>query len=273
MSGTGDVMGRLTAWLVNRFRAWERPAKIGMALALALLALALLALVFGPPSIRQPVLIGVFGLLIAAQAIFMWANRGLVTPFTRAQRAYLAEDFEAARETLERLEQAGKADVRALTLLGNTYRQLGDLEKSEQVLTKALSLRPSDPFPLYGFGRTLLIRGFYAEAVEAIHRALASGAPPVVYLDLGEALFRQGQVEETQAALRVYRQQADGEPHRVLMADYLLYQLGAEPPPSRERLQAGLPFWQENARRFRHTPYGQSLAEDVRQMQALIEEA
>ncbi len=266
-------MGRLTAWLVSRFRGWERPAQIGITLALVLLALTLLALFLGPASIRLPALIGAFGLLVVMQVIFMWANRGLVTPFTQAQRAYLAGDFEAARDTLQRLEQAGKADVRALTLLGNSYRQLGDLENSERVLTKAVSLGTSDHFPLYGFGRTLLVRGLYAEAAEAINRALALGAPPVVYLDLGEALFRQGQAEEARAALRASYEAASSEPHRLLMADYLLYQLGAEPPPSRQRLQAGLPFWQENARRFRHTPYGQSLAEDVRHMQALIEEA
>lgn len=264
-------MRRLTAFFISRFRQWERPAQVGMALALALLLVTLAVAALGPATLRQPALIGAFGLLFAAQFIFMWANRHLVTPFTQAQRAYLAEDFETARRILESLENAGKASVRALTLLGNTYRQLGLLGESQDALTKALNLDPSDPFPRYGFGRTLLVKGLYAEAAEAISRALADGAPPVVNTDLAEALYRQGREEEARPILESNRDTVQ-EPHRLLLVDYLLYRMGTAERPAAERVQAGLPFWQDNVRRFRETPYGHALAEDVRQMQALIEE-
>lgn len=264
-------MGRLTAFFTSRFRQWERPAQLGMVLALALLLVTLAVAALGPVNLRQPALIGAVGLLFAAQLIFMWANRHLVTSFTQAQRAYLAEDFETARHLLESLDAAGKANVRALTLLGNTYRQLGLLGKSQDALTNALNVDPYDPFPRYGFGRTLLVKGLYAEAAEAISRALADGAPPVVNIDLAEALYRQGREQEALTILQSNRTITQ-EPHRLLLVDYLLYRMGIDERPAAKQIRAGLPFWQDSARRFSATPYGHALADDVRQMQALMEE-
>lgn len=264
-------MRRYISFLVGRFRDWETSARIGFVLALALLVVTLGAAAVGPVVLRQPALIGAFGLLVAIQVIFMWANRHLVTPFTQAQRAYLAGDLETARHILESFDAAGKANGRALTLLGNTYRQLGLLDESQDALTKAVTFDPSDPFSLTGFGRTLLVKGLYVEAADAIVRALAAGAPAVVSIDLGEALYRQGENEEACKILQSNRV-AVQEPQRLLMADYLLYRMGAGQPPSHEQLQAGLPFWHESVRRFQHTPYGYALADDVRHMQQLMEE-
>ncbi|MBL8156377.1 MAG: tetratricopeptide repeat protein, partial [Anaerolineae bacterium] len=130
-------MGRFSASLIGMFRAWERSTKFGFLLAVCLIVLSFLTLRFGGEAIRQPALIGLIGSVIVAQVIFMWGNRHLVTPYTQAQRSYLAEDFPRAREILERLHEAGKADVNSLTLLANTYRQLGDLDKSEEIVRKA----------------------------------------------------------------------------------------------------------------------------------------
>ncbi len=265
-------MGRLTALLIGQFRAWERPAQMAMGLALALLALALLALVLSPSDWRQPIMIGFIGLIFVTQAIFMWANRSMVTPFTRAQRQYLAGDLAGALATLEPLVAAESPDVRALTLLGNTYRQVGRLEESARILTKAIGLRPFDPFPLYGFGRTLLVSGQYIEAVTVLRQALEAGAVPAVQVDLAEALYRQGLGDEARALLELNKDAAY-EPHRQLMVDYMLYRLGTGVAPAPDRIENGLPFWKESANRFAHTPYGQALADDVRQMQSLVEEA
>jgi tetratricopeptide (TPR) repeat protein len=264
-------MGRFTAYLLRSFRAWERSSQVAFLLALVLLLLTLLVLLFGPANLRQPALIGLIGLVITVQIIFMWANRGMVTPFTQAQRCYLAEDFESARRLLEAALVADKPDVQLLTLLGNTYRQLGLLDKSEEVLTKALELRPFDHFPLYGFGRTLLVKGLYASAGDTISRALEAGAPPIVQFDLGEARYRQGLTEDARLSLEA-AQSLSQEPHRALMTNYLLYRLRLSDPPSRELIQLGLPYWQDNALRYRQTPYGQVLADDVRQMQTFIQE-
>jgi tetratricopeptide (TPR) repeat protein len=208
------------------------------------------------------------GLLIITQIVIMWGNRGMVTPYTKAQRAYLAEDFVTARQVLEVLHANGKADYRDLTLLGNTYRQFGYLGKSEEVLTEALQLRPNHHFPLYGFGRTLLVQGRYAEAIDALQRALAAGAPSVVQFDLGDACFRHEEWEQARRVLEGVTSLTE-EPHRALMAAYLLYRLEAGEPPSAELVEAGLSYWRAECERFRQTSYGQALANDVRYMQTL----
>jgi tetratricopeptide (TPR) repeat protein len=263
-------MGRLTARLIAAFRAWERPAQIAFTSAIVLLLVTLVMLRAGPPELRQPALIGFFGLFFGAQIIFMWANRTMVTPYTQAQRRYLAEDFDGARTILETLHQGGKADVSSLTLLANTYRQLGLLDQSEEVVKRALEIRSFDHFPLYGFGRTLLVKGEYAQASARFREALEAGAPPIVEFDLGEALFRQGAADEARPYLERARLRTS-EPFRLLMVDYLLYRMGLGEPPAAALLRAGLPYWRDHAQRFQHTLYGQTLALDVAAMQILLE--
>ncbi len=202
----------------------------------------------------------------------MWANRGMVTPFTQAQRLYLAGDFESASKVLELALTEDKPDVQVLTLLGNTYRQQGLLDKSEEVLTKAVELRPFDHFPLYGFGRTLLIKGSYTPALEFLRRAVDAGAPSIVHFDLGEAYYRAGLPEDARSWLEV-ASELDQEPHRALMTNYLLYRLGAAQPPPPEWVRLGLPYWEDNAVRYHLTPYGQSLTDDIQHMQTFLEES
>ncbi|MEO8610321.1 MAG: tetratricopeptide repeat protein [Chloroflexota bacterium] len=264
-------MTRLSAYVIRRFRAWDAPSRFALLSALGLLLVTLLVLAVGPENIRQPSLIGFVGLIIVIQIIFMWGNRGMITPFTRAQRYYLAEEFESARQVLENLNVNGKPDAQSLTLLGNTYRQLGMLDESEEVLTKALELRPLDHFPLYGIGRTLLVKGQYAQAAAKIKQALDAAAPLIVQFDLGEALYRLGKTDEAKLMLKAAADVAQ-EPHRTLMSQYLLYRLGAGQPPTSDLIASGLPYWQDNAIRFQETPYGQLLADDIQQMQAFIEE-
>ena len=108
--------------------------------------------------------------------------------------------------------------------------------------------------------------------VAQARQALEAGAVPAVQVDLAEALYRQGLGDEARALLELNKDAAY-EPHRQLMVDYLLYRLSAGAPPAPDRIENGLPFWKESADRFAHTPYGQALADDVRQMQSLVEEA
>jgi tetratricopeptide (TPR) repeat protein len=263
-------LGSLTARLVRSFRAWERPAQLAFLLALPFLVVTFVLMVTGGPDIRPPATFGFIGFVLVAQVIFMWANRKMVTPYTQAQRHYLKEDFASARRVLEESMQAGKAPLPALTLLGNTYRQLGLLEKSEAILTKAVANSPEDHFSLYGIGRTLLIKGEYARAIDAIERAIQHGGPPIIQLDLAEAYYRAGQPDTALNGL-VPGLAAATEPHRVLLGRYLLYRLGGGNPPTRDELTAGLPYWVEQAARYASTVYGQALSTDVDIMNGLLE--
>lgn len=261
----------MTARILNMLRGWDRTSRVALLLAILLLLIDLVFIAFGPFEARPPAMIGLFGLVIAIQIIILWANRGMVTPFTKAQRYYLDEDFESAREILEKLRQADKADVRALTLLGNTYRQLGALDQSEVILQEALVIQPNHHFPLYGFGRTLLIQGDFVEAAETFRRALSLGAPPVAQLDAGEALYRAGEMEEARQMLQAALPESQ-EPHRRLLAEYLLYRLGEANAPTLGLLKKGLPYWEATAERYNHTLYGQNLVDDLRAMQAMMRE-
>jgi tetratricopeptide (TPR) repeat protein len=264
-------MDKLTTYVLRSFRAWDRPSQIAMLSVIPLFLLTLVMLTFATPQLKQPALIGLIGLVIAAQIIFMWGNRHMVTPYTQAQRHYLDGNFEFARQVLENLQSNGKADVRSLTLLGNTYRQLGLLDESEEVLTKALDLRPFDHFPLYGIGRTLLVKGLFAQAADKMNQALDAGAPLIVRFDLAEAFYRQGLDDQARVALHAIQEIVD-EPHRALMTAYMLYRLGEEQAPAHDLVINGLSYWQDNAARFQATPYGQMLADDVQQLQAFMEE-
>ena len=253
-------------WLILRlrhdFRTWERSTRIAFGIGVLLLGIAVMTALVAPPDVRVPVIIGAGALLLVLEVTILWGNRGMISAFTRAQRLYLDGDFVAASAMLEAVRT--KADARALTLLGNTYRQLGRLTESHEVLSEAVDKAPKHYFPIYGFGRTLLSEGRYEEAAEAIQHALELGAPSVVQADLGEAYYRLNRTNDAIVALRA----ADiSEPHRALMVGYLLYQLGDAPPPSEEVVRAGLPYWEATAARFRETPYGIALETDIIEMQ------
>lgn len=265
-------MARIATALRRHFDRWDRPSLIAFVIALLLLCLAAFNLVFGPQGTRQPTLIGFFALMIVTQIIFMWANRGMVTPFTRAQRLYLAEDFEAVCAVLEELRASGKVTERELALLGNAYRQRNMLEQSEAVFRQALDMQPKHHFSLYGFGRTLLIAGRYTEAVECFQQVLEVEDSPVFRFSLGEALVRSERRDEAQMPLEAALLSL-AEAHYRLMATHLLYALGVGPAPERGLLDEGLSYWQAQADRYQHTAYGQALADDVHAMQIMLEEA
>lgn len=263
-------------YILNRvfrdFSSWERPLRLTITLSLVLLVILTLAILFGPYELRLPACIGAFGLIALSQIAVMLAYRDMVSPLVKAQRYYLANDFESAQSVLEELRSQGKADVRALTVLGNTYRQLGNLEASKGVLYEALDKNPEHQFPLYGIGRTLLSEGDYAESAEAIQQALDLGAPEPVRADLGEALYYAGQFDQARAALLSVQPMLT-EPHRRLMTEHLLARLGAGDAPQPELVRAGLPYWSAAAERFRHTPYGQALEVELLELHTLLKES
>jgi tetratricopeptide (TPR) repeat protein len=264
-------MGGLTAYLIAQFKMWEAPARIGFLLALVLFFPAFIVAVIGPENLREPATIATIGLVITAQIIFMWANRHMVTPFTLAQRHYRAGAFDEARSVLEDLRSGDKANFQALTLLGNTYRQLSRLEESETVLLEALDMAPNHYFPRYGFGRTLLVKGQYQEAAEAIEAALDADAPAVVQFDLGEAHYRLQNDESAKTRLTAALPHLEDQPPRYLMAVYLLHRLGAHDAPDADLIRENLAYWRAQAERFADTPYGQALADDVGGLQSLVE--
>lgn len=253
--------------LWQQIQQWDRASQL--ALLLAAILWLLVGIVFvTQPELRTPATIGLVGLTIAMQAVVLWGNRGMVTPYTQAQREFMAGDFVAARETLLSLLRSDDTpDVDAYVLLGNTYRHLSQLDESEDALRQALQRRPDYHFPLYGLGRTLLAQGHYAAAADAIQQALEAGAPSIVAFDLAHIEYRRGNAAASLDWLR--RMPTPDEPYRNLMTAYLLHKLGSADAPSAYVIDEGLPFWEAEAARFSHTPYGADIAQDVAAMRHL----
>jgi len=264
-------LGGITRTFINRFKGWDNASRLSFVIAGVLMVALVL---FGgnlPDELRQNALIAVAGLFITMQAVFLYANRGMVSALTAAQRQYLTEDFVGARQTLENaLENRQRPDFRALTLLGNTYRQLGLSDNSFEILTKAVQAAPHHHFPWYGFGRTLMTLGRYGEAVEAFQRALAEGAPAVAQLDHAEALYRAAAGSEMVLHALAAAEVGDDEPYRALWSAYLRWRITGKNPPSRDLINAGMAYWEAMAERFTHTPYGRSISADLKQLQEIV---
>jgi tetratricopeptide (TPR) repeat protein len=234
---------------------WPRTLQLALVLAISLILILGIAVVVVPYELRIYACIGVFGSVLVVQAALLIGYREMVKPLAKAQRAYLASDFETACQVLQPVRESGNADVRSLTLLGNTYRQLGDLDASRQVLYEAVHKSPEDQYPLYGFGRTLLAAGEFGQAGEMLERALQQGAPVAVRLDLAEAVFFAGDVAGAGAiAQSVDADFAPGEAYREFLRVALSWKagIGSLPLPDHE----GRAYWDLTARRFSHTPYG-----------------
>ncbi len=265
----GLPVGRLTPFLMRTIGTWGRTAQGLLAVALVLILFAASIAALGPADWRAPAVIGIFAGLVLLQAAVLWGMRGaMLTPYAQAQRAYLDGDFEGALALLQAQRGTRSGDMHVLTLLGNTYRQLGRLSESRSVLSQALDIAPDHYFPLYGFGRTLLAEGHYTEAAETIRRAMVANAPAVVQFDLADAHYRGNRFDDARRILETILPELH-EPHRVLMATYLLYCLNAGDPPDMEALADGLAYWQASAERFRDTPYGAALTTDIHTMQSL----
>lgn len=253
--------------LSREIKNWDRASQIALAIALVLLVVTIIVL-FTVPNLQTQATIGGIGLTLAIQAIVMWGNRNMVTPYTQAQRHFMAGEFEQAASVLEtHLADDTDAGVDALVLLGNTYRNLGKLEDSSHTLSRALARRPNYHFALYGYAKTMLAIGDYPAAQFTIAKALEHGAPPSIQFDAVLAMYLQGDT----LALKEQLQNMPplDEPYRQLFLTYI------EAPQDLSALdetiqEAGIAFWQAEAERFAHTPYGQAIAHETEQIKSML---
>ena len=258
---------RILVGLLREIPKWERATQFALVIAVIMLIIDLIVL-STVPDLQTQALIGAVGLLLAIQAIFMYGNRNMVTPYTQAQRHFIDGDFEQVVSILKQhIEEDEQPEVDSLVLLGNAYRNLGQLHESESVLRIALARRKNYHFALYGVAKIRLAKGDYSEAIKHLETALENGAPDVIRFDLAHAMLRSGNEVEAIAIFREFAKSA--EVFRVLFAQYVLYVDGGE-RPSRDLILAGLPFWEAEIQRFANTPYGDAITEDVERIRELL---
>ncbi len=263
-------------WRTYLVEGWRRlPGDLRrVILVAAVVGVALTALAFVlPPEQQVWAVLALVGMFVLVQAAVLWHFWRLRPTLRRARRLFMDGQFAEVVTLLEAERSAGQGDAAASALLGNAYRQLGQLERSEAVLREAFAAEPEAPHVAYGLGRTLLALGQYDEAAELIALALEHGGQPVIEADLGHALYRAGQPEAAARALE-HTVKLALEPHRALMSRYLLGRIrGTEEDALRGELTPlaeGLALWRAEASRCAMTPYGVALAEDVAYMMRLL---
>jgi tetratricopeptide (TPR) repeat protein len=254
--------------LLGEIRNWDSASKLALAIALMLFVVDAFVL-FTIQNLQTAALVGGLGLLIAIQMIVLWGNRSLITPYHQAQQKFINGEFAAARDILKAdIENSAKPPIDSLVLLGNAYRNLGQLRESESVLRIALARKPYYHFALYGLGKIRLAMGDYAEAIQHFEKALKADAPEIIRFDKAIAHYYAG--DDKQALAELNAMPETNEIHRQAFASYLLHCLANAPMPEHELLADGLAFWEAELGRFPNTAYGNVLAGDIERMREML---
>jgi tetratricopeptide (TPR) repeat protein len=232
---------------------------------------------------RGAVVIGLGIITILGQCVLLFGRTSLHSPVATAQTAFIAGDYAQAQTLLKSFLKDHPDHTKALTLLGNTCRQLGTLSTSENHLRHAVELDPENPFPLYGLGRTLLAKGDFVQAAKFIRLALEKpSSRKAIRTELALALHCANAdsteiVRVCRQAMRVLRIEA----YRVLMVNFLLYNKIHDNHADLNEIEFtkrvikknahGLAFWKAEAKRHADTPFGVRLHEDINAIEALLD--
>ena len=248
--------------LLQHIPDWDAPSKLALGMAVSLVVLNIGVMV-AVPSLRPATYAALLLLVLMIQFIALWGNRHLTKPITQAQRHYLRGAFSEVIDLLQPLRLAQTASIEELTLLGNTYRQLGDLEHSQEILSEAIDKAPNRAFPLYGMGKTMTWLGDFEGAVLYFLRAEQSDPNGVPALDVCEALYRVGRTAE--ARQRLAQVQAERlRPEGWVMYRLLCYHLLDESISVEATVfEDGLAYWQGMLTRFPKSAYSASLTDEI----------
>jgi Flp pilus assembly protein TadD len=113
-----------------------------------------------------------------------------------------AGDFPHAVEVYKEAVGMEPSDGRAYFYLGKAYAAQGNLEESEEMMTKAVQLNPAyEPYALVSLGAALAKQGRYGPAAEYFSRALElDGGLGLAAYNLGISLLNLGRTEEAESA-------------------------------------------------------------------------
>lgn len=263
--------------MLDRLRYIDRRLILSGILAFLAATLLLLLSVAGPPESRFGSALGLIGLLVGIQAFLLFFRPPDRSPFGRAREAFLAIDYDSAAAQLEALI-AVRPTPRALTLLGNTYRQQGHLDTARLTIRKALDLRANDAYALYGLGRIDLAEGRFEAAADSFDQALGAGAPANVACDLGYAEYFQGNHDAALKTLQKTTRILRLESYRLFLTNAILYRLirdksgtAAKTTLSNiEQSREGLPYWEAEIARFPGSAYASALQDILAGVDASI---
>ncbi len=119
--------------------------------------------------------------------------------YSRALASVAVDDQSSMVTDLERLIVLAPENAHALNALGYHFADENiELERAEQLLSKAIELLPADPAIMDSLGWLRFRQGRFAEAVEILQQAHALFPDPEVVAHLAQALLKNGQGDEAQ---------------------------------------------------------------------------
>ncbi|MCY4145505.1 MAG: tetratricopeptide repeat protein [Chloroflexi bacterium] len=243
--------------LPRRAPEWDKPTRLAVVMAVALLAILLMVGLTGPPPAQLPARLGAFGLLVTLQLLFLWGNRRDISPYHQAQQRFIAGDYAAARSLLAALPEGGRESVDALVLLGNSCRNLGQFAQAQRALQRALDSQPRHHLALFSMGKLLMMQGQYRAAREFIEAALAAGSPDIVRFELGQCHFLAGDEQAAREQFLAVRPRLQEFPEQAALLEHYLHQLGVAKAAQVD--SEVIQYWRGEAQKAADTAYGEHL--------------
>jgi type IV pilus biogenesis/stability protein PilW len=135
--------------------------------------------------------------------------------------SFLGSDQQRAFVAFQKAVQVNPDNYDAHYALGSVYHQRKEYAEAEREFRACIELDPHSGEALNYLGRTLIDLKRLPEAIETLRKATALplyGTPDVAYTNLGDALYRQGDLP---GAIRAFQDAAKVDPPNVPRA--LLY--------------------------------------------------
>lgn len=206
-----------------------------------------------------------------AGRVYAWREPALIL-LQRGEYKKLARELEA--------DPALDENPDKLATLALAYIELNKWQRADEVLTQARQLAPNFASVNGAIGSLRRHQARYEDAVTAIRKAIAFEENISSRYYLGLCQFLAGDADSAGRTLRAIMDEPDLLAQGQVMGAYILGQV-AEQHGDREearrwydrmaeRAPRVIPHLQEEARRHKQTPYGDTLKEHVRTMQQII---
>jgi len=142
--------------------------------------------------------------------------------YDHAMAAEKLDKLEVMEKDLRRLIQLKPDNAHAYNALGYTLAERGiRLEEARELVEKALSLAPDDPFIMDSLGWVYFRLGQHDKAIESLSKALELRPDPEIAAHLGEVLWTKGQRDDARKVWQSALKQApDSEVLRDVMQKY-----------------------------------------------------
>ena len=142
--------------------------------------------------------------------------------YDHAMAAEKVGKIEVLEKNLRHLIEIKPDHAQAYNALGYTFADRGiRLQEARQLVEKAISLAPDDPFIMDSMGWVFYRLGEHDKAVEVLRQALTLRPDPEIAAHLGEVLWVQGKKEEAHKVWQAAAQKApDNEVLRNVMQKF-----------------------------------------------------